>query len=581
MTDIPATARPAGGPETGGGQGPGTPRGKKGRRGTTGNRWQSWWRTNRQPYVTLRGDRALVDETGALGFLNGGGRREADSNPSALSDADVRHKVLPALREALRSDEGLLMHDAALAIGRLLEPGDAEGLDQLRQVLKSRHAEARHAAILALGLTRERSTMSTLWGIMHDSTEACEALGSKGGLLDYERASATLAFGMVCPPAMQSRFCRFVEKQARTDHELGATAVMALGLVRDPQLNTIRCLGRLLQDESLHRSVRAQVPVALARLGEDAVPLVPSLLENLTASKRSSEIRQSCAIALGRLASVEDQEVVRAFTRIVQKEQDAPLRQFAYMGLAEIGARGLRARGACEGAERIAAFLSSQLADLRHAADLPWAVLAAGKLGREVAAESPERNRLVDDLSDLLKRHRNPDEQGALALALGLLEARETGPELLKLLEDSNDTTLQGHLAVALGLMNYREARSHLRDLLDDRRDPNLRIEVATGLGLMGDAGASQILVESMRKSEDSVTTTSLAWSLATLRQPAALDLVLELAGPERGSVERRNACTALGVLAERSLLPWHAELAMNSNYLLPLPLQNEILGLF
>ncbi|MFH0946809.1 MAG: HEAT repeat domain-containing protein, partial [Planctomycetota bacterium] len=320
MTDFPGSSRPAtDGPATGG---PTTGRGKKGRPQTPGNQWQSWWRTNRQPFVTLAGPLKPRSETGARGLLTGGGRRNADSSGSVLSDEDLREKVLPALRLALRSDDPMLMHDAALAIGRVEGALDGETLDLLRKILKSRHLQARHAAILALGLSGERSALPILWNIVHDTAEARAALSSKGRVGWYERVSAIVAFGMSCEPSMQPGLCRLAEREVHVDRQLGGSAVLALGLVREPSLETIRFLGDLLQDDRLHWSVAAQVPVALARHGEVAAPFVPLLLTELTNSKRVREVRQSCAIALGRLAIPEDDEVVRALRKLTRKETD-------------------------------------------------------------------------------------------------------------------------------------------------------------------------------------------------------------------------------------------------------------------
>ncbi|MFH0947121.1 MAG: HEAT repeat domain-containing protein [Planctomycetota bacterium] len=252
------------------------------------------------------------------------------------------------------------------------------------------------------------------------------------------------------------------------------------------------------------------------------------------------------------------------------------------MALSQIAARSVAgAEDVSASAEQILSFLSGQLVDPRQASDIPFVALAVGLLGAAYPGDSATRPRLGAELLDLLRRHRNPDFQGALALALGLLRTDAAGPDLRNLFQQSNDAELRGHLAVALGLLRFMPARDDLREALEGNLDPALRIEIVNGLGLMGDTTAALKLVESLNEAGDGVTSTSLAWSLATLRDPAGLDAVLKMAAKDRNSLERRNACTALGVLAEGRWLPWHADLAMGSNYMLPLSIQIEILGLF
>lgn len=583
-----------------GGRGPGTG-GKKGRGPTTGGSWQRWWRHNRHPFVSLERHSTGLVRTGSS-FLTGMGRQDVEQRIDRPTLVDVRDHILPVLEQALGSEDAMLLHEACLALGRVgaASAGDASdhasatgaAREQLRGVLDSRHADARHAAILGLGLLRDPAVTPILWGIMNDTRDARKMLGTKGKIQSYERVSAVLAFAMACRPAMQGPLVRFVGRQVRDDHELAGAGILALGHVRDAEPATVRFLLELLEDERVEWSLRAQAPIALLRLGEAAAPAVPALLQIMTSSSSSGAngVRQSCAIALGRLAGGADEEVVRGLSRLARRNNDSASRQFALIAMARIGARAQREAAAVPAGEemelapevrRIEEFLLAELIDGRRAGDRPWSALACGLFGQALPVGHASRKRLSSELTDLLKRYRDPSSQGALALALGLLGEQEAGADLLERFGATRDPMLAGHLATALGLMKFRPAADPLLAAIEDDRSADLRSNIAVALGLLGDPRAEGRLLELLADSRNSVEGGSAAWALARLGRRSAVEPLTRLAGPDQGIVARRLALTALGRLAEPGPQPWHAGLAVDSNYLLPLSIQHEVLGMF
>ncbi len=97
----------------------------------------------------------------------------------------------------------------------------------------------------------------------------------------------------------------------------------------------------------------------------------------------------------------------------------------------------------------------------------------------------------------------------------------------------------------------------------------------------MGEQSASARLINQLQEAHSVVDKASHALSLARLGDRQAIDSLVDLTSPDRTIFERSCAMKALGALAEPSPLPWHAQVSVNSNYLLPLSIQGEIAGSF
>ena len=594
LTGVPATIGPAttggaAGPTTGGrNQRPTTGR-KKRRISTAQDGWEIWWKLNQHRFVDLHENRSAPGTlTSSNGLLTGPGRREAEERfvPNRPTADDLRDRVMPLLAEGLASDEAAVVRESALALGRIAVALDKDAtFATLLGQLKSRHADARRGVILSLGLLGDRKAMPVLWNIMYDTLSAREMLGMKGSVLAGERMAAVLALGLVSEPTMLSRLRRFVERQLGEDQQLAAAGVLALGLTDESDLQTVIFLNKMISDERVDWTVRSQAPVALARLGDIAIPAVPNLVKRMADEDTPLGVRQSCAIALGGLASCCDEEVLLALMRVIRKDTDACMRHFSLMTLAQIGERSLAPTtpesGIPPGVARIANFLNGQLIDPDRPIDLPWAGLAVGVLGHAFPTNSPLRAGLAKDVHDVLRRHGNPMDHGALALAIGLLGAKEFGDDLLKRYHEANGVREKGYFAVALGLMTYRSANEDLMHDLINGKCPQLRLNLGIGLGLMGDQAATTRLLARVEGERSVVERVAIAFALAKLGDRRAIDTLVIMTSPENAHFERRCGYNALGVLAEGTPLPWYAQVSTNANYMLPLSIQQEILTSF
>ncbi len=570
----PAVLPPGrGGPGAGG---PVTTRGggRKRRGATAIDGWESWWEYNKDPY--LRGRARSSVPTGDRAFLRRDGARLAVGRFARPTDDDVRGEVVPALVRALSVDDAEILDSATIALGRVAEPDIGGVARTLREQLASRHATVRQSGLLALGILGDRASAPILWGVMSDTSAGRSALG--GEVTAVERAFAAFALGFACGPEMVPQIVRLVERTRDDDVEVVAGAVLSLGLVREAATTTIPVLAALLDDRRIDRRIRSQVPIALARLGDDAAALVPRLLDLATDRRQDDDLRRSSVIALGRLASIEDAEVVAALRKVVRKESDAPLRRFSLVALGRILARAPHD----DAGKRIHDLLQLELADPSYRTDVAWTALALGVGAHGLDPTSELRARAAKGLVSAFRSTRSPSDVGALAIAIGLAEDRDAGPLLLDRFAETRDAALRARLAVGLGLVGHHGAAAALTEAMLDERDAALRIELATGLRLLGDAAAGERLVETMRTAPTFAVAAAAGRALGQVGDRTAVaPLVALLDDREQKEPVRAFAAVALGLIAEKGDEPWNAPLSVDSNYLVGLQVQRAVLDIY
>lgn len=578
---------PPGSPTSPGGAGVVTPgasgvRGKKNSGGAETPGWQTWWLYNREPYLGLR--RRLAHEqvhSGKLGFLDVGGSTTSSYQPPG--SAEVAQRVVPVLLAALAAGDAEIADSALIALGRSA-PAEVGPLvaDAMREALQSANLGVRQSAILGLGMLGERSAVPALWSIMNDTGDGRRLLDRKAAVMPMDRALAAIAIGLGAGPELVPQVQKMFVRAGPDQIDMLACAVLALGLIDGGEAPRVDFLSGLLTDATLDWRVRAQVPITLARLGDAAVALVPTLFAMLADRREHGAARQSAIIALGELCTIEDQEVIGRLRTMLRKETDTAARQLTFIALARIAARALADRSAeFEALRDIRGQFLLELADPSHPIDAPWCLLALGVLGFEMPRGTNEHADLVGDVMRTLKRTGNPAEQGAAAIALGLLGSAAAGELLAERFQTISDPGLRGHFALALGMIGHAAAGDDLRAVMLDPSAGFLRVDAAMALGMIGDPGAAPMLVEQLVAAPTFASIVAVTRALGRIGDRSSIEpLAGIIADASQPAVVRAFACVALGLIAERTPLPFHTPLATHANYLVPLPALAEVLDI-
>jgi HEAT repeat protein len=296
---------------------------------------------NKDPYLDLRHALARQRQsTGSLGVLNGLGRSLRGAATNRPSDELIQSQIIPALRAALTENDADIVDSAALAIGRMLQDAQGEtALDDLRAALKNEAHTVRQSAVLAMGLLQRRDATPLLGEILRN-TQPARAVMGQGEIDTTTRGFAAIALGLIGDSASIPMLIDVARKTDDTERDVRASAISALGLFKDGHDEVIVALTELLRDESMVADIRGMIPIALARLGRSADVCVPQLLKLASHKRTPNEVTQSCAIALGRIASPTDTEVVDFLRRSMAESNDVP-----HPSLRVHGTGGSRSRG--------------------------------------------------------------------------------------------------------------------------------------------------------------------------------------------------------------------------------------------
>jgi HEAT repeat protein len=169
-----------------------------------------------------------------------------------------------------------------------------------------------------------------------------------------------------------------------------------------------------------------------------------------------------------------------------------------------------------------------------------------------------------------------------MAIALGLLDARESALVLSKKLDGTSDQPLKGHVALALALMDDRSRVEDLRGFVVKRGfEMRMRVHCARALGLLGDTGAIPAMIELQATGETVAEAAAATQGLGWIGDRRALEpLLAALADATKPALARGFAAVALGSICARPGPSWHAELTTGVNYRAKFAALSELLDL-
>lgn len=592
----PATPGPAG-PSTSGPSGPATPGGPAGgigpRGATTGGlgrkrsaggegfeRWEFWWENNKEPLLNLKnrlGGQGNV--TGSGGFLSGRGRKDDAGTSKRPTPEIIKSEIVPSLQKALKVDHPDILDSAVLALARIIKAEDAKlVLDDIYAVVGSRYQTAQQSATLSLGVLGSPEAIPNCYELMIDSG-AGQKLVNKGKVPVLVRAFAALSFGLINSPETVDKLIRVIERTPDKDKDIKSCAIIALGLMKDNdnRETVVNTLIKFMGDDKMDPFIKAAVPTSLGKLG-DRVAL-NSVVKTFKKNKQNDWMRQSCAIAMGQLGNIEDKEVLDLLMKCIKDGKNDQTRHFAYVALAQIGARDEDAEKHADIHKKLANFFLKEIVKPSKPTHKPWAALAGAIHAQKHEAYQSD---VIDKVSEAFEKSNNPSYKGAMAVALGLLNAKRQAPILLEELTKTKDKALQGYICVSLGLMNYKAAAEKIRQIVSTEvTNFRLRLQAATSLGLMGDTEAVAILVKALQEGSTLSVTSSAAQALGRIGDVSAIGPLKEILEDDGANkLARAFAAVALGIIGEKSDLPWNSVISVNNNYRAKVDAISEVLDI-
>ncbi len=572
-----------GGPSTGGGGG----LGKKSQRGEGFESWQFWWEYNKDRFVNVRERLAEAGNTatGTSGFLIGQGSKVAASNSTRPTADEVNTKIVPLLKSVLTEDDMDIVDSAVLSLGRIVQKDAAAScINELKTALTSKYNSVQQSTILALGVLGSKDAVPVLIDILNDTPNGRSALKVNGSVQDLHRAFAALALGYIGSPDTIPVLKDAVTKNGVEKKTIRGMAIVALGLFHDGKEEIVSFLMDQLKDEKMDEDTAGQIPVSLARLSAESS--LPTLLKLATGRKTNARIEESSIIALGSLAQPKDKEVVDALLEKIKDGQNDQARHFSIMALADIAERALKDEKADQEANKafaagITKSLFNELSKAKQKAHEPWAGIALAIIARNYGPDSRERVEIQTKLDEKFEEEKNPSYQPAYAIALGICNSQISKQKILALMDDTKERGLKGFCAIALGLLKANDAKETIRKYVADDADPKFRLQVATSLGLLGDVGATDLLVQQFQNAKTLNVISSLARAIGLIGDSKAVAPLISLVSDKRATgLARGFGCVALGLLAEKSDLPWNAQISMGINYRTQISSLKEVLDI-
>lgn len=339
---------------------------------------------------------------------------------------------------------------------------------------------------------------------------------------------------------------------------------------------------RFLDGTNVNNIARAHAATTLARLvarvpdgwglRERAAQRLMAAIAPFSAERR--EVRASSVLALGRIGDSDgdalDRSIRAALVKAFNEAREPDVRNFSLVALAHIAARpGTGGSEPLDGLREVQGFLMRELAK-DSATDRPWIVLALGVLDRGLIdlGLTPSAE-IGGAVRAALKEARSPRDVGACAIAVGIRNDAESRADLVAKLREVSDDETRGFVALALGLMGAREAMGAIQEIVKDARyRPTLLRDASVSLGLLGDKNAVPGLTTMLVDAKSLATQASIASALGFIGDARSIEPLVGMLGDKKVTPRARAfAAVALGLVADKEPLPWNSKLSVGINY--------------
>lgn len=492
--------------------------------------WVRWWERNKEQW--LRYAERMRKESWTTTPSDTAPRADA-ANVREEQDALVRDALVPVFLQSLNDGDASVRVSAAMALGRAGDPSAAKPLRE--RALDDRNPLVRETSLLALGLLGRKADIPYL----------AERMGDKG--LEYRsRAFAALALGLIggddAADVLGGAVVDAAKSRANRE-DLDCTAVLALGLTETAAASDT--LLALIRADRYRTSVQAAGFVALGRMDEKRAEVAAA-----TALRRDkqSETRSAAALALGRLATAAEPDIVDLLVKAARDDADPAVRHFSMLSLGRLGGPAV--------SDRLQVLFAKAKGD-----DRPFAAIA---LGMAHVAESGQI------LRDAFEAERSDSDKSALAIALGLLGDPKAIPLLRKSLDNRRTQWHQAYAATALAMLGDRPSTISIRERFVECRDPDVRQHLAVALGLLGDESAGDDLARLLGRSRSYQDRGAAAMAIGLLRLASKVPLLVATIHDKSEHVTvRACAVSALAQIADPYPVPRLARIVADDDYAL------------
>jgi HEAT repeat protein len=616
----PSTGGPAG-PSTPGPAGPGVgtggPAGRPAGPATGGiasgpdlTTWEFWWGFNKDQYLNLKSHiHSGGISTGGDDFFAGLGQTDQAKNTLRPSDETVRAKVVPALKEALEKERSNdIVTGALIALGKIgdekSEDGKSEFEPILAKFLADPNQEIAETAAVALGILANEASIQKLKELALDTKTGRTLVGGGSEVKYRTRAFAIYGLGLIGARSGKNEVRQeivrilidLLQQPDTSTKDIKVAAVIAMGLTPidvDPSENPenssndssrqaqIKYLRRFYMDQDNHYVLRAHAPTAMARLlvgaPADLRDMVAQLLlEALDKnSKEKDEVRQSCVLALGMIGDSDMDKVdsdIRAALKNMADQGDQQSKNFTNIAMAQVGGRPGKGADNEKGQKEAREFLLQQLQKGKSHMK-PWAGIGIGVMENGLAKAEVQATSASGTAKELLRKSlddaASPEQVGAFSIGLGIAADIEGKKVLSEKLAKTSEPNARGYITIGLGLMDARESIKDIQAIVKDSKyKPDLLKSAAIGLGLLGDKSLVPELIDMLGEAKGLSSQAAIASALGFIGDSRSIDpLVAMIKKKEITDSARGFAGVALGIVADKELLPWNSKISTNINY--------------
>jgi HEAT repeat protein len=513
---------------------------KPGESGGSTHTWLTWWGYNQFQYVDFR--RRQVARRGPIsGAIRQ--KQEEEEDPNAWR-GEVRLRLTPLMMEALHDPDEEVRTAAAVALGKWrvkVAIPDLQALvkrDDVRQV--------REAGVLGLMLMREPMLRDWFIRVAEETDENAERLRIRGyaliglGLIGDD-VSRNYLLALLDPKNKKAR--RALPQKAKHRREYLVAAVASLTQVQSVDLSDDFL--RLARETRLPEQVRAYAVSAIGKAKRRRH--MPALVE-LARKDPSFHMRRSAVMALGSIATRVDTEVLELLGKRLKRDPDRIARHFCALSLGVIGG------------PKAFQILRESYKDANKEAR-GFFLLAFGLCKEPVAA---------DLLGELLKNFKDPMDQAAACLALGLFDDAKRAPVVRAQFDHAKAWTLMQTCMLSLGLLDHQASSEKIREILLTKKQPAVRTSAAISYALLRQWSALPVFMNLLHEAKSIVTLSALAQVMGFLSSPRAVDPLVEMYRDTKLQRQARAfALVSLGALGDPEDFPVLVRMAWDINYLL------------